>query len=332
MCTTNHLLVLPRPSSCYKSRSPIPAPTEASFTSTFGALLPKAIYITTPHGRIAYYSLHVPPAKRTDAASPRVLLVHGIQTPAIGLLPLAQNLRNSFPCTHFILFDLYGHGLSETPYRPHTPDLFHGLIDTILDHLEWPAAHLVGYSFGGITAAGYAATRPTRVQSLALVTPAGLYRSTAMKAEMLVHDCTDEGAARDWILRLLEGGKPRVVPAGWRARVANGEVVAAAVREWEMQEHAGHAASVVAIFRDGGVMDSAAVFRQASATGVASLVVLGELDDVGGAQDFADVGFGNVKVVGGAGHDIVRERVREVGGAIGEFWKAVWMTSEAVQW
>lgn len=252
-----------------------------------------------------------------------MLLIHGIQTPALGLLPLTKTLRASFPDTHFVLFDLYGHGLSETPYAPHTPQLFYDLVDTLLDHLSWSSAHLVGYSFGGITAAGYAAARPNRVQSIALVAPAGLYRSALMKAEFLARDCADEAAARDWIMQLLEGGKPLVVPADWQERVARGELVAEAVREWEMKEHKGHAASVVAIFRDGGVMDSAEVFRKASATGVARVVVLGELDDVGGVEDFGEVGFEDVKVVKGVGHGVVRERVEEVALAVGGSWKGL---------
>jgi len=325
MSATKDPLVLPRPSSSYKSRPPIPAPTETSFTSTFGTLLPKANYLSTPAGRVAYYTFpsSYPISNDATPAPARVLLIHGIQTPAIGLLPLTRALRSSFPSTYFVVFDLYGHGLSDTPYVPHTPNLFHNLIDALLDRLNWTTAHLVGYSFGGITAAGYAATRPDQVQSIALVAPAGLYRSSDMRGEFLAHDCADEGAARDWILRLLEGGKELVVPVDWRERVAQGEVVAEALREWEMEEHQGHAASVVAIFRDGGVMDSAEVFRRASAAGVDRLVVLGELDDVGGVKEFGDVGFKDVSVVEGVGHGVVRERVEEVAEAIGEFWRVL---------
>lgn len=161
------------------------------------------------------------------------------------------------------------------------------------------------------------------MQSIALVAPAGLYRSSDIRAEFLARDCADEGAARDWIVRLLEGGNQLVVPTDWRERVGRGEVVAEAVREWEMREHKGHAASVVAIFRDGGVLDSAEVFRKASAAGVERLIVLGELDDVGGVKEFGDVGFEDVRVVKGVGHGVVRERAEEVADAIGEFWRAL---------
>lgn len=35
------------------------------------------------------------------------------------------------------------------------------------------------------------------------------------------------------------------IPADWKQRVEKGEVVAEAVREWQIREHPGHVASVV---------------------------------------------------------------------------------------
>lgn len=328
--TKENPLVIPRPNEppC-KPRPTISAPPESSFTSTFGHLLPAASFLTTPHGQIAYYSLPpLKPSSSTSSTPPtRVLLIHGIQTPALGLLPLARSLRAQFPHTHFTLFDLYGHGLSSTPYVPHVPALFHEAIDLLLDELSWPSAHLIGYSFGGVTAAGYAASRPEKVDSLALVAPAGLYRASDFGPDAEAHlRGDDEDAATDWVLNLLNGG-PLVVPADWRDRVREGEVVAAAVKQWEVREHKGHVASVVAIFRDGGVMDSHETLRRAATTGVRRLVVLGESDDVGTEKDFADVGFEGAKTIEGVGHEVVRERASDVARLIGDFWRG---TAEGV--
>lgn len=106
----------------------------------------------------------------------------------------------------------------------------------------------------------------------------------------------DEAAARKWILDSLEGGE-LVVPADWKQRVEKGEVVAEAVKAWEIREHPGHVASVVSIFRDGGAMDQHVTFAKASRTGVPSMVVLGELDGICSKQDLNDLGFSDVAVV-----------------------------------
>lgn len=312
-------MTLPRPCTIgtLPPRDPVPAPKEAAFTEAFGQLLPPADFLSTANGRVAYYCFP-PSSPDTNTTGPsRVLFLHGIQTPALGMLPLARKLKPAFPASHFVLVDLYGHGLSDTPFVPHTPALFSGLIDAVLEKLQWPSVHLVGYSFGGGTAVRYTALRTERVQSLTLIAPAGLYRSERFVAVHLRGD--DEVEARKYILQLLEGGE-LVVPQNWRQRVQDGEVVAEAVREWQMREHRGHQASVIAMFRDGGVMDRHADFVRASQTRVPSLVVLAELDDVCTEQDLHDVGFTNVATVPRVGHAVVREKAAEVATIVERFW------------
>ncbi|CAN9298288.1 unnamed protein product [Alternaria alternata] len=273
--TTSHL-VLPRPGTTYTPKPPIRGPSESFFTSTFGALLPPAQHLETANGKAAYYS--IPPSAPTESARTidRVLLIHGVQTPAIGMLPLARALHDTFPHKHFVLVDLWGHGLSDTPVIPHEAALFHGLIDALLDHLQWSTAHLIGFSFGGSLTVGYTASRPSRVSSFTLVAPAGLIRICAFPTEdqhHLMHG-VDEVEVRKLILRFLEGGE-LIVPDDWRERVGRGEIVPQAVKEWQMREHPGHTASVVAMFRDGGAMYNHDNFEKAVRTGIPSLVVLG---------------------------------------------------------
>ncbi|KAH7110828.1 Alpha/Beta hydrolase protein [Dendryphion nanum] len=319
-------LVLPRPgatSDSHASKSPISGPTEAAFTKTFGTLLPPAKYLELINAKAAYYEFSPPSSAKSPSSShaiERVLFIHGVQTPALGMLPLARTLRTRFPQAHLVLVDLWGHGLSDTPVAPHEPKLFHGLIDSLLDHLSWPSAHLVGYSFGGALTVGYVASRPSRVQSFTLVAPAGLIRSSDYSSEELAYlHGEDQAAARKWVLNFLEGGE-LVVPADWEERVGKGEVVAEAVREWQMREHAGHVASVVAVVRDGGVMDNDATFLQAVQTKIPSLVVLGELDGVCNEKELKGLGFGSVVVVPRVGHAVVRERHSEVADSIRDFW------------
>ena len=314
-------LVLPRPGAALEAaQGPIPGPTETAFTQTFGTLLPPASFLHTATGKAAYYEI-LPSSSGASSDTPsRVLLVHGVQTPALGMLPLARILQTSFPRAHMVLVDLWGHGLSDTPVVPHNADLFHQLLDALLDRLGWSSAHLIGFSFGGSLTSGYVSRRPERIQRFTLVAPAGLLRSSDLSAEEQGHmRGEDESAASKWVLEWLEGGQ-LVVPADWRQRVDKGEVVAEAVREWQMRHHPGHSASVVAIVRDGGVFDTHAEFAKAARTGIPSLVVLGELDGLCTEQQLREHGFANVSVVPQVGHGVVRDRAQEVAALVTEFW------------
>ncbi|KAI4726497.1 alpha/beta-hydrolase [Aureobasidium sp. EXF-10728] len=296
----------------------IPGPSEESFTNTFGRLLPSANYLSTAYGKIAYYTYA--PSSGPTTYPERVLFIHGVQTPALGLQPLASTLHTKFPSSTFVLCDLWGHGLSSTPLVPHAPSLFHWLIDSLLEHLDWDSCHLIGYSFGGSTAISYIASsdqRAKRITSTSLIAPAGLWRSDSMNENKL--NSTDFSVAKEHVLELLEGG-PLVVPQDWQERVAKGEIVAEKVREWQMEHHAGHTASVVAIVRDGGVFGLQDTYAAAAKTGVPVIAILGETDDVVYEKDLRAAGIDNVVVVQGAGHAVVRQKVSEVAKQIEGFW------------
>ena len=319
-------IVLPRPGSANfgDTLRSIQAPSEDAFVAAFGNLLPQASYLQTPNGRAAYYELPPscpPPTDRTRPIS-RVLLVHGVQTCAIGLQPLLNALSLRFPYAQYVLVDLWGHGLTDTPLVPHDPALFHALLEALMVHLGWKDAHLVGYSFGGSTTATFAAAHPERVASMVLVAPAGLMLTAQFDELQRSYLRGGEGLeerAQSWILEFLEGGELSV-PPDWKERVGRGEVVAEAVRDWQIREHKGHLASVVGIFRDGGAMDKHAEFAQAAKQGIKSLCVLGELDDLCSVQGLHDVGMRDVAVVPQVGHGLVRERVPEVVQLIEDFW------------
>ncbi|KAJ0122014.1 valacyclovir hydrolase [Diaporthe amygdali] len=323
MASGSAQLILPRPGAEPQApSSPIPGPTEAIFTNTFGTLLPPAQFFTTSTGKAAYYEL--PPTSKSPSKSPdRVVFLHGVQTPALGMLPLARALHSAFPQAHCVLMDWWGHGLSETPVVAHENKLFHAQVNALLDHLGWPSAHFVSYSFGCSTTISYVAAGHGRVKSMALVAPAGLLRSndwTDLQRQYLKGGNGIEDDARRWILEFLEGGE-LVVPTDWKERVSRGEVVAEAIRQWQMQNHSGHTASVVGIFRDGGVFDQHSDFAKAAATGIETLFVLGELDDLCSKADLVQAGFNNITVVPGAGHAVVRDKVSGVAVFIDDFWR-----------
>ncbi|EHK20792.1 uncharacterized protein TRIVIDRAFT_69484 [Trichoderma virens Gv29-8] len=303
----------------------ISAPSESAFIAAFGHLMPQVSFLQTKYGRVAVYEL-LPssplPADATGAIS-RVLFVHGIQTSAIGLLPLASALSSRFPYAKCVLVDLWGHGLTDTPFVAHDATLFHSLLESVMVHLEWENAHLVGFSFGASATASFVAAKPERVASMTLVAPAGFIRQGQFeelhRSYLRGGEGTEE-SAKEWILHLLEGGD-LVVPSDWKERVDRGEVVAEAVRDWQMKNHDGHVASVVAIFRDGGVLDNDDEFLKAAKTGVRHLCILGELDDIVSGQDLLRVGMNNYVVVPQSGHAVVREKVLEVADLIEDFWK-----------
>jgi pimeloyl-ACP methyl ester carboxylesterase len=317
-------IVLPRPSQALETpQEAIQAPSESAFTATFGKLLPPAKFLHTAIGKAAYYEILPSTSNNSSKGPDRVLLIHGVQTPALGMIPLARALQTSFPHTNFVLFDLWGHGLSDTPIAPHDAALFHQMLDALLVQLSWPSAHLIGFSFGGSTAATYLASRPSRVQSCTLIAPVGLFRFSDFSPEdqaQLGGD--DDSAVGKWVLDFLEGGE-LIVPEDWRERVGKGEVVAEAVRDWQNRNHVGHRASVVGMFRDGGAMDKHDEFVKAGKTGVPSFAILGELDDVASQKQLKEHGFGNVEVVKQVGHGLVRERAPEVAALIEGFWNGL---------
>ena len=323
-------MILPRPGTAVQSPiQSIAAPPESEFIECFGPQLPAARFLSTVYGKAAYYELSATTSTTNadtettaDGKPERVVFIHGVQTPALGMMPLVRCLRTAFPHAHFVLLDLWGHGLSDTPIVPHEAKLFHAQIDALLDELRWKSAHFVAFSFGAATTVSYIAAGSGRVESVAFVAPAGLLRSSDLTEQQRAYMRGGEEleeAAREWILDFLEGGA-LVVPRDWRRRVEQGEIIAEAVREWQMVHHPGHTASVIAMFRDGGVYDTHAEFVKVADNGVKSVVVLGELDGVCSKQDINKVGFENVAVVPQAGHAVVRDRAAEVSREISRFW------------
>ena len=256
------------------------------------------------------------------------------------MLPLTRALQSKFPSTHFALLDLWGHGLSDTPVLPHEGALFHTLIDAVLDALRWKGEEgvgIVGFSFGAVLTMGYLTSQhhyaqathqgeEKGVRSFVLVAPAGLLKKSWFSPEQqtwLSTSCPpeDEGKAADWVVSTLEGGD-LVVPEDWQERVQRGEVCAQAVKDWQIKQHSGHKASVIGVFRDGGVIDNGELFVRAKAKGIPSVVVLGADDDLSTEEEISGFGF-DVKVVSDAGHSVVRDRAEEVAEHIAEFWRGL---------
>ena len=302
----------------YGQNNGIPAPSYESFTSRFGHALPKPQYLESDLGTTALYELP-PPSGQSKRP---VLIIHGLNTPALGMWPLAKELQAMDEDAHIVLFDLWGHGLSSTPLVAHTPQIFHFQIFQVLGFMQWTCAHIVGYSFGASTAITFTIYNPWAALSVAILAPAGLLSKEDFSDQL--RDLLDDSKGReteaiDNVLLYLEGG-PLVVPMDWQARVNSGEVVAEAFREWELQEHFGYPHSVLSMFREGGVYGCEDYFRRFAQLSVKKIGVVAEFDTVCSKSQLVGLGFGDVEVVEKADHAFVRGARGDVARIMYRFW------------
>ncbi|KAI0112422.1 alpha/beta-hydrolase [Nemania sp. FL0031] len=310
-------IILPRQLT-HEHKKAIAAPSYESFTSRFGDAFPKPQYLESDLGTTALYDLPPP----SGQPKRRVLMIHGLGTPALGLLPLAKQLQALDGDAHIVLFDAWGHGLSSTPLVAHAPHIFHHQILQALAFMHWPSAHMLGYSFGGSTLTKFAVYNPRLVLSAGLLAPAGLLRKDLFNENLrrLLDDSTGrDDEAVDAVLAFLEGGQ-LVVPTDWRERFERGEVIAEALKKWELEEHVGHPQSVLSIFREDNVYGNEDYFRAFAKLPLDKFAVLGELDDVCSKDQLVGLGVENVEVVQQAGHALVRSEPREVARIVYKNW------------
>ncbi|KAH0842367.1 hypothetical protein FOPE_07496 [Fonsecaea pedrosoi] len=138
-------------------------------------VLPGPRDVETTHGSIRVYEFGPEDGRK-------VLLVHGISTPAIALGAVAHALVDS-GC-RVMLFDLFGRGYSDNPEDlPHDIRLFTTQILLVLasSPLSWTGKDsgkftLIGYSLGGGIATTFASYFPNLIDSLILFAPAGILR------------------------------------------------------------------------------------------------------------------------------------------------------------
>ncbi|KFA74924.1 hypothetical protein S40288_06789 [Stachybotrys chartarum IBT 40288] len=308
-------LELPRP-TVLNQKSSIEAPSYEVFTSRFGHAFPKPQFLNSNLGTTALYDLPAP----SGQARRHVLVIHGVNTPALGLWPLAKELQALDPDAHIVLFDLWGHGLSSTPLVAHAPHVFHFQILQVLAFMQWTHPHVIGYSFGASTAISFALDNPW-VASVVTLAPAGIIDKAHFSPHMedLLDSQGRDPEAIDCVMNWLEGG-PINVPDDWQQRVQSGHIVAEALREWELQEHPGYPHSVLSMFRYGGVYGREDTFREFAKLPFKKMTVLGELDIVCTESQLRDLGFSHVEVVKDQNHGLVRTAAGDVAKIVHRFW------------
>ncbi|MFG1951944.1 alpha/beta fold hydrolase [Micromonospora sp. NPDC048830] len=167
----------------------------------------------------------VPPGAGSGAASgPTAVLIHGLagDNLASWYLSLAHPLAAAG--FRVIMYDLRGHGNSERPPEGYTLDDFVDDLAALLAALDVTGpVHLLGNSFGGTVAVGYAARHPERVAAIVAVESSP---PTAAWFERVARrlDAAAEHLPHDHVLARISA--ERGERASRRARVAR-EVLAA---------------------------------------------------------------------------------------------------------
>lgn len=137
-------------------------------------LLPGARDVDTPYGSIRVYEFG-------PETGEKVLFVHGISTPCVTLMPIANALVGRG--YRVMLFDLFGRGFSDgVADLPHDARLYvtQMLLALASSPLPWTgnqALRVIGYSLGGGIAVHFANAFPHLVKDLVLLAPAGLIRA-----------------------------------------------------------------------------------------------------------------------------------------------------------
>jgi pimeloyl-ACP methyl ester carboxylesterase len=103
-------------------------------------------------------------------ATATVVLVHGLLTDSLASYYFTVAPAFAAAGLDVVMYDLRGHGRSERPATGYTLDDSVDDLEALLDRLAVPGpVHLVGNSYGGTIAFGYAARHPERAASVSLI-------------------------------------------------------------------------------------------------------------------------------------------------------------------
>ena len=240
------------------------------------------------------------------------------------MAPLAFELTEAG--NHVVIYDLWGHGLSSTPLETHTAALLHAQLLELLVHLGWEKVHVLGFSMGGSIAVSFAAQYPAIVESGVIVGGAGLWKKSERGWwDAVVEDggWGREGMSQRKIMAFVHAGGE--VKPDWKERLLKGDIDVSPVQKWERENHGGHVASLVSMWRYVGVFDLHEQYRTLAKGSIPMLVVFGEKDTViepeKTQKELLEMGWkGEFRIIEGATHEIVRTHAREVAKLASAFW------------
>ncbi|HEU4412378.1 MAG TPA: alpha/beta fold hydrolase [Polyangiaceae bacterium] len=122
--------------------------------------------VETAAATLRYLEHRAPPAPGGP-----VVFLHGIASSASSFGTVLGRLRGRVP--RIVALDAPGHGFSDAPRAPLSPELYFESVAEALDAIIDEPALLVGNSLGGAMALRYAAERPENVRALVTCSPGG---------------------------------------------------------------------------------------------------------------------------------------------------------------
>lgn len=193
-----------------------------------------------------------------------MLLIHGSNL-ADGLRPLAAALNRQVPSLPLVRYHRRGVGRSTGGLRPVTTEQQAADALGVLDALELPAAHILGYSYGATIALEVALSAPDRIRSLVLLEPI-LHQvpswqdfSRSMEPVMESYAAGDlEAAVKATFLSLggpqwpglIDSIGPDALSDAIRDTEVYFRVEAPAMRQWTLDPRRSLAAPVVSVLGD----------------------------------------------------------------------------------
>jgi pimeloyl-ACP methyl ester carboxylesterase len=168
---------------------------------------------------------------RGDPARPPLVLLHGAAANAHWWDHLAPALAERF---HVVALDFRGHGASDFPEEL-VPGAFRDDLEALLEHLDDPAAALLGHSLGAHVALGHAATgAPTR--ALVLLDPSRGASATRRRATRLALSLRPTYSSRAEAVRRFQFlPAPAAVDESLRAAIAEHSVREEVDGRWGFQ-------------------------------------------------------------------------------------------------
>ena len=149
-----------------------------------------------------------------------LVMIHGAQGDQTMFTGLAERFADNF---RVLTFDQRGSGLSEKPHTAYSIALLADDTAALMDHVGFPAAHVIGVSMGGTVAQELVLRHPTKVRSLILgcTTPGGTkairiggsafaaaYSTQAMSAEERGRALAEAAFTKSYIEK-----HPEIIPA-----------------------------------------------------------------------------------------------------------------------
>lgn len=110
------------------------------------------------------------------AAQKRVALVHSLAMNREFWRPVAERLSGE---AAVLIMDCRGHGASDKPPGPYTPELFADDLADVMDAISWRDAIVAGASMGGMVAIAFAQNHAARCTGLGLFDTTAWYGATA---------------------------------------------------------------------------------------------------------------------------------------------------------